>query len=279
MIASCVLSGVSSGAVALDVGDLGGRAPSRYRTPLEPALRAACGGHAEFPLDFEPGGAAGGDVPAILAPRPGAATRVQARDDSELREAAPVDLLATWMGEIAEGDERALGQLRERCVSRVFAAALRIVRRHEFAEEVTADCFWQVWREARRFDASRGSVMAWILTIARSRAIDALRRHEVSSRHETPLDDEMLDQSCNDAPCLATALDARRRETRVRGLLGALDPMHVQLLHLAFRGGLSHQEIADHSGLPLGTVKSRLRRSMASLRAMCDASGLAPGTA
>jgi RNA polymerase sigma-70 factor (ECF subfamily) len=214
------------------------------------------------------------DDGASAAPRGALAMRAQPTAAAG-RPIAP-DPLAGWMTRIAAGDEQALVALRQHCAGRVFAAALRIVQRHQLAEEVASDCFWQVWREALRFDASRGCVMAWMLAIVRSRAIDALRRDDVSARHEGPLDDDARDALRSDAPAAPEAFDLRRRDQRLRQLLAAVEPGHLQLLWLAFFDGLSHQEIATHCGLPLGTVKSTLRRSLAQLRGLCARAGVLP---
>lgn len=172
---------------------------------------------------------------------------------------------AGWVEAIAAGDTRALEALYRDTVGRVYGLALRIVRVHEAAEEVAEDVFVQVWRTAGRWDAARGAPLAWILTIARSRALDYLRRDEPAIAHPEP---EMLAEPATgdfagDPLDLLTATEARGEIARALGRLSALQR---QLVALAFFKGLSHQEIAVHAGLPLGTVKTYIRRSLAILR-------------
>jgi len=169
--------------------------------------------------------------------------------------------LEDLMARIVRQDQQALGELYEAMAGRVYGLALRITRHVQTAEEVVEDAFWQVWRQAPRFDAARGGAVAWILTIARSRALDALRR---SDRAE-PLDEEDLAQlpAGGDPHDLLAAV---QREHRLHAALRNLDPLPRQLVALAFFRGLSHDEIASQMSLPLGTVKSHIRRALLRLR-------------
>lgn len=176
--------------------------------------------------------------------------------------------LRAWVARLVHRDEQALAALYEVTAGRVYGLALRITRNVQTAEEVTEDAFWQVWRQAPRFDAARGSVVAWILTIARSRALDALRRCDRTE----PLDEEALAdvRTENDPQDL---LDAVQRQHRLHTALRDLDPLPRQLLALAFFRGFSHEEIAEHMTLPLGTVKSHIRRALLRLRDVLGADG------
>jgi len=169
--------------------------------------------------------------------------------------------LQEWIARIVAQDEHAMGELYEAMVGRVYALALRITRQVQAAEEVVGDAFWQVWRQAPRFDAARGTAVSWILTITRSRALDALRRRDRAE----PLDDERLAdlQSGGDPQDLLAAVE---NEHRLHAALRNLDPLPRQLVALAFFRGLSHEEIASHTCLPLGTVKSHIRRALLRLR-------------
>lgn len=172
--------------------------------------------------------------------------------------------LLAWIAGIVERDETALAALYDAQVGRVFGLTLRIVRQPALAEEVTEDVFWQVWRQAPRFDASRGSVLAWLMTIARSRALDALRRTASPEVHDEEAVAAAADADGGDDPLdLLGAVDERNR---LHAALQGLDAQPRQLLALAFFRGLTHDEIAQHTGLPLGTVKSHLRRSLLQLR-------------
>jgi len=171
--------------------------------------------------------------------------------------------LQEWIARIVAQDEHAMGELYEAMVGRVYALALRITRQVQAAEEVAGDAFWQVWRQAPRFDAARGTAISWILTITRSRALDALRRRDRAE----PLDDERLAdlQGGGDPQDLLAAVE---NEHRLHAALRNLDPLPRQLVALAFFRGLSHEEIASHTCLPLGTVKSHIRRALLRLRSL-----------
>lgn len=162
---------------------------------------------------------------------------------------------------IVERDQTAFSALYDSLLERVYGLALRITRSVPVAEEVTEDTFWQVWRQAPRFDPVRGNAAAWVLTIARSRALDALRRIDAVACE--PLA-SMMDVASSDNP--DDLLAAVQQGSRVHGALAQLDPLPRQLLALAFFRGFSHDEIAGHTGLPLGTVKSQIRRALLGLR-------------
>ncbi|MDD5272115.1 MAG: sigma-70 family RNA polymerase sigma factor [Methylovulum sp.] len=164
---------------------------------------------------------------------------------------------------IIDQDQRAFAALYEQLLERVYGLALRITRHAPLAEEVTEDVFWQVWRQAPRFDAQRGSVVAWVMTIARSRALDALRRSDM--RGEEVADDAAATvflAGGNPQDLLA----AVEENSCIHTALQQLAPLPRQLVALAFFRGLSHDEIALHMDLPLGTVKSHIRRALLSLK-------------
>ncbi len=173
--------------------------------------------------------------------------------------------LAGAIAAMAAGDARALESLYRETVGRLYGLALRIVRVHEAAEEVTEDAFVQAWRTAGTYAPSRGAPLAWLLTIARSRALDHLRRAEPAIAHPDP--ERLVAPGepglADDPEDLLLACETRGEVARALARLGARDR---QLLALAFFRGLSHQEIASHAGLPLGTVKTHIRRSLAMLR-------------
>jgi RNA polymerase sigma-70 factor (ECF subfamily) len=185
---------------------------------------------------------------------------------------APVDeaKLVEWIDCIVEHDERALMSLYESTLSRVYGLVLRLVRNAALAEEVTEEVYFQVWRQAARFDPQRGRPLTWLLGMARSRAIDAIRR-EARFRHDELPDDAAEAPSGSLAGVgMAEAADdllavARGHAELHRALL-LLKPQPRQLVALAFFGGLSHEEIASQTHLPLGTVKSQIRRALSSLR-------------
>ncbi len=165
--------------------------------------------------------------------------------------------------------EASLARLYEATSGRVLGLVLRIVRNAPLAEEVVEDVFWQVWREAPRFDAERGRVLAWLLAIARSRAIDALRRNERMRAAEVAVDDDTLEAFAGDGERSDDPFNlvgASQHHARLHALLAGLEPLPRQLLALAFMRGCTHEEIAEQTHLALGTVKSHIRRTLTILR-------------
>ena len=210
-------------------------------------------------------------TPAARArPRPG--TRNSARAS-----AAPVPAADAWqelpglLARMANGDEPALADFYERTVAKTYGLAVRIVGVAAQAEEVVADTYHQAWREARRYDAARGAPMAWLLMMCRSRALDALRGRDPAMLHEDPasLVEEALQPRGGDPVDLLAACEER---ATLHGALAQLSPPQRQMVALAFFRGMTHEEIAAHAALPLGTVKSQIRRALDVLRR-----ALAPG--
>ena len=147
-----------------------------------------------------------------------------------------------------------------------YSLAHRIVGDPQIAEDVTQEAFLSIWRSKARFDPARGSVRAWALGIVRNRAIDALRR-SARPAPKLDLDDEAVLDS-QPAP-QRTDTEAIRRETagRLRGVLGLLPREQLQVVALAYFGGFSHTEIAEMVGVPLGTIKGRMRLGLEKVRA------------
>lgn len=176
------------------------------------------------------------------------------------------DHAAQWrLGDLVRrtacGDEVALGALYDRTSALVHGLALRILADRGAAEEVTIDVYMQVWRQADRWDAGRGGPMAWLLTIARTRAIDRRRGRPVPLAAGSAL--VAVD---DDGPERASMTAQRSRV--VRAALARLSPEQRRAVELAYFGGLSHAEIARTLAEPLGTVKTRIRSAMARLRAL-----------
>lgn len=164
---------------------------------------------------------------------------------------------------IAAHDEQALADLYEATLNRVYGVALRITRNAQAAEEVSEDVYWQVWREAPRFDAQRGNVIAWLLTIARSRALDYLRKADDAELCEEP-EALLLDEPSREGDP-QDLLAATQNNTRLNQALQQLEPVQRQLVAMAFFRGLTHEEIAAFSDMALGTVKSHIRRALKQL--------------
>jgi RNA polymerase sigma-70 factor (ECF subfamily) len=165
---------------------------------------------------------------------------------------------------VGGGDDSALAQVYERTRGIVLRAALRILRRHDQAEEVVQDVYTQAWRTAKRFDERRGSVETWLLTIARSRAIDRVRSRAARAEVHAPsrLEDEEAG-STRPSDDAVSDFDVR---TCALSVLATLSPSDRRLLELAFYDGYSHSELAALLNVPLGTVKTRIRMSLLRMR-------------
>ena len=164
---------------------------------------------------------------------------------------------------ISSGDAQALGELYDRYGRLVFAVIFRMLSARDVAEEVTQDVFHAVWRRAGTYRPDRGAVRGWILTIARNAAIDWRRSKRTRVEREAPI--EAAGQMSG-GQSVEDQVDMRLRDGRVRSVVRALPEEQRQVLDLAFWGGLSQSEISTRTGVPLGTVKSRVRLAMAKLK-------------
>ena len=160
---------------------------------------------------------------------------------------------------ISLGDTEALGAFYRQNVGFVYSIARNILRRKEDAEEVVCDVFSAVWQNAKSFDRARGNVMAWLATMARYRAIDQLRKRK---QHVIP--DTEMPALGPDTP--EDMLLLFERGSAVHDALAQLSPVCRRMVAMSFFQGLSHQEMATELEVPLGTVKSRLRRSLAAMK-------------
>ena len=180
------------------------------------------------------------------------------------------------LARMARGDESGLAALYDRHATPVYSLALRIVRRPEDAEDVTQQVFTQAWRTSARFDASRGVVAAWLLMMARSRAIDCLRRRNPA--RDGISDDERLAAIPDPDPSVEYVVATREQVERVQVAIDALPPEQRVAVELAYYDGLTQSEIAERTSTPLGTVKTRVRSALQTLRsAVAVARGAAGG--
>jgi RNA polymerase sigma-70 factor (ECF subfamily) len=171
---------------------------------------------------------------------------------------------------LARSDESALAELYDRYSGPAYRLALRIVRDPALAQDAVQDAFLTVWRTAAGFDARRGSVSTWLLTLVHRRAVDVVRRED--RRRGLPLADAPVPSGD------ATDETAETRELRraVQEALAGLRALEREALELAYYGGLSQSEIAEKLGVPLGTVKSRMFAGLARLRDALGEAGASP---
>jgi len=173
---------------------------------------------------------------------------------------------------MAAGDEQALSAFYDRWFPIVNALITRILKSADDVEDVVEETFWQAWRQANRFAADRGSVQTWVLTIARSRALDRLRA--TRRLREDSIDDSGAGAAVADSAEISArstsdpSADAEQSERRrlVVAALNELPQEQRQALELGYFGGLSQTEIAERTGQPLGTIKTRMRLAMLKLR-------------
>jgi len=174
---------------------------------------------------------------------------------------------------MAAGDDQALGALYDRWQSVVHGVVARMLRQADDVEDVVEETFWQAWRQASRFDRSRGAVQTWLLTIARSRALDRVRA--LRRRREEPLEGDdgqvVVQQAAEGDPGLDAEISERRR--LVVAALSGLPAEQREALELGYFGGLSQSEIAERTRQPLGTVKTRMRLALQKLRSQLQVLG------
>ncbi|HEX4854629.1 sigma-70 family RNA polymerase sigma factor [Arenimonas sp.] len=181
--------------------------------------------------------------------------------------------LVALVGRMRFGDTAALGQLYDLALPRVYGLAMRVLRQPQDAEEVVSDVFLQAWEQAAGFCPERGAVMAWLLTLTWSRAVDKQRRGR-RQRLEQPLHPDGLDESYTPGEANpADVLDRLGNTQAVQHAFRALSPAQRSVIELTYLEDLSQPEIAQRTGLPLGTVKSHARRGLAAMRAALMADG------
>jgi RNA polymerase sigma-70 factor (ECF subfamily) len=169
--------------------------------------------------------------------------------------------LDALMTRVADGDADAFSMLYDQTSAMVYGLSLRVLRSEAMAEEVTQEVFLQVWRQASGFDRGRGSVKTWIATLAHRRAVDAVRRSQSSRDRETKV---AADPPAPDVAEAAIATDDRER---VRAALAALTDLQLQVIEMAYFGGLTYREVAERLDTPLATVKTRIRDGLTRMRA------------
>jgi RNA polymerase sigma-70 factor, ECF subfamily len=175
------------------------------------------------------------------------ARRIDAADDMRL------------VARVRAGDQQALSELYDRYSRLVYSVAMRILQDTGAAEDLLQDVFLQLWRKPDAFDSSRGSLAAWLAVIARHRSIDRLRQR----RPETDIEDCVIASSTD----LGNETERSLVIEKVRVVMNEMGPDQRTAMEMAFFQGLTHTEIAEKTGEPLGTIKTRIRSGLQMLRA------------
>lgn len=176
--------------------------------------------------------------------------------------AATTDILSPLMARIAAGEREALRQLYQATSAKLFGVCLRILSDREESEDVLQDVYVTIWRRADRFDGARASVMTWVSTIARNRAIDRLRARGPMAYAE-PVDELEIPDGADSAESLLVAAGDRNR---LHGCMSELDDRTQSVIRTAFFDGVTYEALAKRMDAPLGTVKSWIRRGLAKLK-------------
>jgi RNA polymerase sigma-70 factor (ECF subfamily) len=167
---------------------------------------------------------------------------------------------------IARGEQAAFSSLYQQTVAQVFAIARCMLRSKEDAEEIVCDVYTFAWQRASAFDPKRGSVMAWLAVMTRNRAVDRLRQRRATLSLDDERQDELYKSLVSDTLGPDQILAQFQSGSAVHRALSALSEQRRRLIGLAFFQGLTHEEIAVVVGMPLGTVKSHVRRALTVLQ-------------
>ncbi len=166
------------------------------------------------------------------------------------------DNLLSLLCDTSQGDKHAFSTLYQQTSGKLFAISLNMLSNRAHAEEVLQDAFIKIWHNASEYNASKGTVISWMISIVRYRSLDALRYNKVR-KEQTMGDDDFDIQS----------VDVNYDEnTKLVNCIEQLEPQQKQAIHLAYYKGLSHSELVDHIESPLGTVKSWIRRGLTQLQ-------------
>ena len=170
--------------------------------------------------------------------------------------------LAGALGRVASGDRNALEDVYRRTSGKLFAVVLRILPDRQEAEDVLQDVYLTVWRKAGMFDPDRASPITWLAALARNRAIDRVR----SRGGRTFVSDDVVAARADEAPLASETLEASEQVDALETCLGELEPDRAHVVREAFFGGLTYEALANRAGVPLGTMKSWMRRALLRLR-------------
>jgi RNA polymerase sigma-70 factor (ECF subfamily) len=177
----------------------------------------------------------------------------------EARPSTPDELLLR----VAQADQVAFAELYDQTAPRVMGLIKRLLKDHSQSEEVTQEVFLEIWQNAARFDTTRGSASSWMLTMAHRRAVDRVRASQAGRDRDLKIGVRDLEPGFDS---VTESVEIRIEHERVERALGRLTELQSQAVRLAYYGGYSHSEVAAMLGVPIGTVKTRLRDGMIRLR-------------
>lgn len=169
---------------------------------------------------------------------------------------------------VQRGDQSAFATVYDLLADRVYGTVARVLRDPAMSQEVTQEVFVEVWRTASRFDDERGTITAWVITMARRRAVDRVRREQSQRNRIDELNDQPTESVTNPADEVISSMDV----TRVRTAVATLPDDQREVIELCFFEGLSHGDVARRLDLPLGTVKGRARGGLKKLRGLVGGS-------
>lgn len=175
-------------------------------------------------------------------------------------EGTPIDGL---LRQVAQGNRSAFAELYDRIGPRVLGLITRLLRDRAQSEEVAQEVFLEIWQNAVRFDSQRGSAISWVLTITHRRAVDRIRASQKSHERDLRIGIRDLER---DFDTVAESVEIRIENERVKRSMSRLTPLQREAVILAYYGGYTHSEMAQILGIPMGTVKTRLRDGMIRLR-------------
>lgn len=171
------------------------------------------------------------------------------------------EALAELLAASSRQDRRAFTELYRRTASRLFGVCMRMLRERAEAEEVLQEVYTAVWRRAGSFDPSKASATTWLVTMTRNKAIDRLRQHR-----ESTMDESMLIDLADDGPTPSASAESSEERQRLEQCLDGLEPRQKSAVREAFFSGATYNELATRCRVPLGTMKSWIRRSLIRLR-------------
>lgn len=176
------------------------------------------------------------------------------------------DELNQLLQQTGRNDQKAFAELYRRTSPKLFGVCLRMLRDRGEAEDVLQETYATVWRRAATFEAAKASAITWLVTLSRNKAIDRLRQHREESSEDASQRDEAIDEQ----PTPAANAQSSQEYRRLRDCLDELEPQQRSSVREAFFTGATYNELATRCKVPLGTMKSWIRRSLMQLRACLD---------